>query len=116
MTAWCRCRAGALRMGSVLNHGYQKGNGLIDFGLCNGEKSRLSALMSAYGPKRTWAIALHMSAFGARVDIALHRKMFSFTAMQARLIAPLRASWRQSSSCPLTKTLAATPCEYCPKR
>src|SRR5262249_2787407 len=26
--------------------------------------------MSAFGPKRTWALALHMSAFGGKADIA----------------------------------------------
>jgi len=26
--------------------------------------------MSAIGPKRTWALALHMSAFGGKADIA----------------------------------------------
>jgi tRNA(Arg) A34 adenosine deaminase TadA len=31
--------------------------------------------MSAIGPKRTWPLALHMSAFGGKADIALPVKM-----------------------------------------
>ena len=27
--------------------------------------------MSAFGPKRTWPSALHMSAFGGKADVAL---------------------------------------------
>jgi len=27
--------------------------------------------MSAYGPKQTWALALHMSAFGGKADMTV---------------------------------------------
>ena len=27
--------------------------------------------MSAFGPKQTWALALHMSAFGGKADMAV---------------------------------------------
>ena len=33
--------------------------------------------MSAYGPKQTWASALHMSAFGGKADMAI-REMFPY--------------------------------------
>jgi len=29
--------------------------------------------MSAYGPKQTWAVALHMSAFGGKADMTFLR-------------------------------------------
>src|SRR5262245_42600579 len=34
--------------------------------------------MSPFGPKRTWGIALHMSAFGGKADIMLTPKMFGY--------------------------------------
>jgi hypothetical protein len=30
----------------------------------------LHAQMSAFGPKQTWAVAMHMSAFGGKADMA----------------------------------------------
>ncbi len=36
--------------------------------------------MSAFGPKRTWARALHMSAFGGKADIAAAPPAFDPTA------------------------------------
>jgi hypothetical protein len=29
--------------------------------------------MSAFGPKQTWAVALHMSAFGGKADIVANQ-------------------------------------------
>jgi len=34
--------------------------------------------MSAFGPKQTWASALHMSAFGGKADIGVCTANFSF--------------------------------------
>jgi hypothetical protein len=36
------------------------------------------SLMSAFGPKQTWACALHMSAFGGKADMTLQRGMSAF--------------------------------------
>ena len=33
----------------------------------------MNSEMSAYGTKRTWAIALHMSAIGGKADIKISR-------------------------------------------
>jgi hypothetical protein len=34
--------------------------------------------MSAFGPKQTWAVAPHMSAFGGKADIALGSPHLAF--------------------------------------
>jgi hypothetical protein len=43
--------------------------------------------MSAFGPKRTWAVALHMSAFGGKADMG---KLYN-TFGNCRHFAPHRS-------------------------
>ena len=33
--------------------------------------------MSAFGPKQTWAVALHMSAFGGKADVTSCKSAFA---------------------------------------
>jgi hypothetical protein len=44
--------------------------------------------MSAFGPKQTYAIALHMSAFGGKADMSASEL---FTLLATDLTAPLLA-------------------------
>jgi hypothetical protein len=46
--------------------------------------------MSAFGPKQTWRLALHMSAFGGKADMTLCENPLSIAST---LVHALQKSW-----------------------
>ena len=63
-------------------------------------RDRMNARMSAIGPKQTWAVAMHMSAFGSKADIfprilslyGAHRRSVARTKDGRHLVEGLVAS------------------------
>src|SRR5262245_61173430 len=53
--------------------------------------------MSAIGPKRTFLVASHMSAFGGKADMALHCEMSAVTLHTSRRTSPSSAVLRGDS-------------------
>ena len=75
--------------------------------------------MSAFGPKRTWAIALHMSAFGGKADMAFPGITLSRSLLGVKrtwAVAAHMSAYDPKRTLALAADQEATPVEQQPAR